>query len=172
MVAGVNFAVLLAAGYTVFLAAVAFTLEMLARHSHRRSEGYRTSGFVYRRKMDLWECPAGRQLDRIDTDYLRRTASYRAPAHHCNACSLKNNCTDSDDGRLIEMRLDSWLESELRKFHRGISLALLALAILIAVVEMTRHAATHELLIMGAICVSLVIAEIQLVGSFFRRSNT
>ena len=39
--------VLLMAGYAVFLLAVSFGLDLLARHSHARSERYRTAGFTY-----------------------------------------------------------------------------------------------------------------------------
>jgi len=115
MIAGVHNEVLLAFGYAAFLAGVGFALELLARHSHKRSELYRNAGFVYRQKLDLWECPVGRQLLRIETDYQRRIVHYRAPAEACNACSLKNNCTDSNDGRRLDTSLDSWLESELRR---------------------------------------------------------
>jgi hypothetical protein len=107
MISGVHIEVVLGAIYAIFLVAVAFLLELLARHSHKRSDRYRNSGFVYFRKMDLWECPAGRQLPRIETDHQRRIVRYRAPAEACNACSLKNNCTDSDDGRQLESHLDS-----------------------------------------------------------------
>jgi hypothetical protein len=36
MISGIHTEVLLAAGYAMFLVAVAFTLELLARHSHKR----------------------------------------------------------------------------------------------------------------------------------------
>src|ERR1700720_2749535 len=120
MMSSVHVEVVLAASYAIFLGGAAFVLECLARHSHRRSDRYRHSGFMYVREMDVWECPAGRQLLRTGTDYQRRIVHYRAPADACNACSLKNNCTDSDDGRLLKRRLDSWVESELRRFHRAI----------------------------------------------------
>ena len=60
---------LLAAGYALFLCAVALGLDTLARHSHRRSELYRTAGFAYDARRDAWECPEGEQLHRIDTDH-------------------------------------------------------------------------------------------------------
>ena len=171
MISGVHVEVVLAAGYVTFLAAAAFVLELLARHSHKRSDRYRNSGFVYLQKMDLWECPAGRQLTRADVDYQRRIVYYRAPAHACNACSLKNNCTDSDDGRLLESRLDSWLESELRRFHRGISLALLLLATIILVAEAVRHAAPRELVIVGCLLLPVAFAGMKLFASFLTRQH-
>ncbi len=57
MISGVHNEVLMAGGYVLFLAAVAFLLEALARHSHKRSENYRNAGFSYKRELDQWECP-------------------------------------------------------------------------------------------------------------------
>ena len=169
MISGVHIEVLLAVGYAIFLIGVAVVLEVLARHSHKRSDRYRNSGFVYFQKMDLWECPAGRQLIRTEIDYQRRIVHYRAPADACNACSLKNNCTDSDHGRLLESRLDSWVESELRRFHRGISLALLLLATVILVAASVRHAEQRELVIIGSFLVPIGITETKLFASFVTR---
>jgi hypothetical protein len=171
MISGIHIEVLLAAGYAVFLVGVAFLLEILARHSHKRSEHYRNSGFVYRQKMDLWECPAGRQLTRTEVDYERRIVRYRAPADACNACSLKNNCTDSNDGRVLESRLDSWIESELRRFHRGISLTLLLLATVILLAEMVRHVEPRELALVVWLLVPVGIAEMKLFASFLTRQH-
>jgi hypothetical protein len=171
MIAGVHNEVLLAVGYATFLVGVAFALEVLARHSHKRSELYRNAGFVYRQKLDLWECPMRRQLLRAETDYQRRIVHYRAPAEACNACSLKNNCTDSNDGRRLEARLDSWLESELRRFHRGISLALLLLATVILLAEAVRHTEPRELTLVGCLLVPVGIVETKLFSSFLARQN-
>ena len=172
MISGVHIEVLLAAIYAVFLAGVAFLLEMLAQHSHKRSERYRNSGFVYFQKLDLWECPAGRQLLRIDTDYQRRIVHYRAPADACNACSLKNNCTDSNEGRLLKSHLDSWVESELRRFHRGISLVLLFLATIILVAEAVRNAAPRDLFIVGCLLVPVSVAGTKLFASFLTHQGS
>src|SRR6185437_11572228 len=80
MISGVHIEVILAATYVVFLLAVAFALELLARHSHQRSESYRKSGFVYFRELDAWECPAGQQLLPHETHFHRKIVHYRAPA--------------------------------------------------------------------------------------------
>src|SRR5215831_6333138 len=128
MIYGMHIEVVLAAAYALLLVGVAAVLEYLARHSHRRSEHYRNSGFTYKQKLDVWECPTGHHLTREQTDFERKIAHYRAAAHKCNACHFKKNCTDSDDGRRLESRLDAWFQSELSRFHRGISLTLLLLA--------------------------------------------
>ena len=171
MISGVHIEVVLAAVYAAFLAGAAFVLEALAQHSHKRSQSYRNAGFVYFEKLDSWECPAGRQLLRVDTDYQRRIVHYRAPPEICNACSLKNNCTDSDEGRLLKSHLDSWVESELRRFHRGISLVLLLLATIILVAEAVRSATPRDLLVVGCLLVPVGLAGTKLFASFLKHQE-
>jgi hypothetical protein len=172
MISGVHVEVVLAAGYSIFLAGIALVLELLARHSHKRSERYRNSGFVYFRDLDRWECPAGRHLVQVETDYQRRRVIYRAPADACNACSLKLNCTDSDEGRRLETRLDSWIESELSRFHRGLSLALLLLASLLLVAEAVRYDRPRDLIVLVGLLVGVGIAQARLWASFRPRQIT
>ena len=172
MISGVHVEVVLAGGYAIFLVGVAFVLECLARHSHNRSERYRHSGFVYVKDMDVWECPGSRQLRRVETDYRRRIVHYRAPADACNACALKQNCTDSNDGRVLQRHSDSWIESELRRFHRGISLVLLLLATLLLAAETIRHAEPRELLLLGGLLFPVGLAETRLFVSFLTRQDS
>lgn len=171
MIHGVHIEVILAAGYALLLVGVAAVLEWLARHSHRRSEHYRNSGFIYKRKLDVWECPAGQHLTREQTDFERRIARYRAPAHQCNACHGKKDCTDSDDGRLLESRLDSWLQSELRRFHRGISLMLLLLAVLLLAVEIFRHHEWRDWIPLAFLLAVIGYAGSKLSVSFYERER-
>lgn len=167
MIHGIHIEVLLAAGYALLLAGIATVLEWLARHSHRRSERYRNSGFVYHRKLDVWECPTGHHLTRVETDFEQKIARYRAPAHKCNACHCKNDCTDSDTGRELESRLDAWLQSELRRFHRGISLALLLLAAIFLIVELFRHPLARDWAILLALLLPVVITGSRCFATFF-----
>jgi hypothetical protein len=92
---------------------------------------------------------------------------YRAAAHVCNACSIKHLCTESEEGREIEHNPDSWLESEIARFHRGISLALLFLAGLLLVVEMIRHQRPMELLILSGFLVPIALLGSQLSSAYF-----
>lgn len=141
---GVHPEVLLAIGYAVFLALIALGLELLARHTQKRAEQYRIAGFKYHHHLDAWECPAGQHLHRQLEQMASRIARYRAPAHACNRCAFKANCTDSDDGREITRTSALWFETEIGRFHRGISLALLLLALFICGIELLRyHSATE-----------------------------
>jgi hypothetical protein len=165
MIAGVHTEVFLAIVYACFLVGVAGLLELLARHAYKRSERYRTSGFIYFSDLDYWECPAGHQLVQLKTNQDRRVTLYRAPASACNACPLKLNCTDSDAGRVLEMRLDTWIESELRRFHRALSLALLVLATVLLLAEACRYAHLHDCEALAAVLVPIGVVQFKLLPS-------
>ena len=154
--------VLLASGYALFLVVVAICLEKLGRHSQQRSRQYQTAGFTYHQHLNVWECPAGQYLKLWAFDSQRRVAQYRAEAKSCNACVLKKNCTDSQEGRELEHHPDSWLQSEVRRFHRGISLALLFLAGLILSLEVILQTATADLMVLLGAMVPVAIAATRL----------
>ena len=146
---------ILAGGYAVFLLAAAMAIEWLSAHTHRRSLRYRTAGFTYHEEQDRWECPEGQHLWPHEFDHERRLVRYRAKAHICNGCALKSACTDSDDGREIVRPLDPWPHSEAGRFHRGLSLVLVALAVLVIVVGAARN---HDAADAGALLVLLLAA--------------
>ena len=171
MIDGIHIEVMLAAGYALLLVGVAAILEWLARHSHRRSEHYRHSGFVYHRQLDVWECPTGHHLTRVETDLEGKIARYRAPAHKCNVCHCKKDCTDSDTGRELESRLDAWLQSELRRFHRGLSLTLLVLAAVILAVEIVRHHEPREWILLAVLLAAIGFSASHLSVSFWERER-
>jgi hypothetical protein len=153
---GVDVQIQLAAGYAIFLAFVAAILELAARHSHQRTRKIPIVGFSYHPELDIWKCPNGKHLYRTELRLESSVVRYRAQAHHCNDCPIKYRCTDSDEGRVIEVQPDSWLQSELRKFHRGLSLTLLVLADLILVLAMLRHNNAREqmILILSVLCIT------------------
>ncbi|MGH9417422.1 MAG: transposase [Terriglobales bacterium] len=128
---------ILAAGYALLLAAVATALEWAARRVHRRSKRLNTAGFRYRKDLDLWQCPTGQHLHRHGAGLQGRVV-YRAPAPACNRCHAKASCTDSDQGRTLEIQPDAWVNTTMARFHRGLSLALLLLAELMLGVESVR----------------------------------
>jgi hypothetical protein len=150
--------VVLATGYAGLLIAGAFLLEWLSAHTHRRSLRYRTAGFTYDEDHDHWECPEGQHLWPHEFDQDRRLVRYRAKAHICNGCPRKAACTDSDRGREIVRPLDPWPHSEAGRFHRGIALLLVGLAILILIVETARHHRAEEAMLLAALLVTGVLA--------------
>ena len=152
------------AGYGVFLLVCAAAIEWLSAHTHRRSLRYRTAGFAYDAAHDHWQCPEGQHLWPHEFDHERRLVRYRAKAHICNGCPRKDACTDSNEGREIVRPLDPWPHSEAGRFHRGLSLMLVLLAVFVIVVGLARnHAATEA----GALTALLVAALI--VGRWLLR---
>ena len=142
---------LLAAGYAVALLLGALALEWLSAHTHRRALRYRTAGFEYDEEHDRWRCPEDQHLWPHEFDRERRLLRYRAKAQVCNACHRKDACTDSDRGREIVRPLDPWPHSEAGRFHRAISLMLVALSLLIVVVEAARHHRLEEAALLSVV---------------------
>lgn len=156
----------LAAGYGLFLALAALGLDGLARHSHRRSERYRTAGFDYLEGVDAWECPEGERLHRMETDLRMRVARYRARAVVCNACRLKQDCTDSDRGREVVRALDPWPHSEAGRFHRGIALAMVGFAGLVIGAGVALHHGGADLALLGGALLLSGLIGLHLLAGF------
>jgi hypothetical protein len=140
----------LVAGYAAFLVTAAVVLEWLSAHTHRRALRYRTAGFEYDDEHDHWRCPEGEHLWPHEFDHERRIVRYRAKAHVCNACPRKDACTDSDDGREVVRPLDPWPHSEAGRFHRGLCLVLIALALPLLLVGAVRHHEPAEAAVLAA----------------------
>jgi len=157
---------LMAAGYGLFLALVALGIDALARHSHRRSELYRTAGFTYDSGQDAWECPEGERLHRIETDMRLRLARYRARAHVCNACPRKGDCTDSDTGREVTRMLDPWPHSEAGRFHRAIAVAIVCFGTLVIGAGVALHHSAADLAVLGSALLVSTAVGLHLLADF------
>jgi hypothetical protein len=158
--------VLLAVGYAIFLVSIAIGLDHLARHSHARSERYRTAGFSYHPSHDAWICPEDQLLVRSEVDHERRLVRYRGRPQICNHCPAKAECTDSDVGREVVRAMDPWPHSEAGRFHRGISLAVTVIAGLILAAEAIRNRAPVELAVLGAVLTVVVLVAWHLHAAF------
>ncbi len=152
---------LLGAGYVVVLLLVALVLEHAARLVHRRSEGYETAGFRYHAALDACECPMGEHLLLVQVaGHGRPLARYRARATACNSCPIKGDCTDSDTGRELERTLDDWPRSDIAHFYRGLSLALVGLAVFITSAGLARNHGQMDVLVLGAaLALALVVGH-------------
>jgi hypothetical protein len=156
-VSGISIEVVGACAYAVVLFGSALGLDAMARHSNRRSGRYRTAGFDFKPEHDLWICPEGQELKRHTVDAQMRVVRYRASPQTCNACPAKEGCTDSHEGRELVQPIDSWPHSEAGRFHRGISVVLLVLALLVLVIAGFRNHEPEELLVLGATTVPVAI---------------
>jgi hypothetical protein len=150
--------VLLVGAYALFLLLAGRLLERTAGHVHRRAERWRTDGFTYHHHLDAWECTQGQQLWPKEVDHELRVIRYRAKAPVCNACPVKSDCTDADDGRELTVALDPWPRSEAGRFHRGICLVLVVLAAAFIVVEAARHHAAGDLTVLAGVAAAVAAA--------------
>lgn len=157
VLAAANTEVLLAAGYAVLLMAIALALEAAARFAHRRAGRFRVSSFTFHPRLDVWECPAGERLFPIEPH------RYRAAAHTCNACPLKHACTDSHRGREIVISPLDWLETEIGRFHRGMSMGLLVLVGWLTAFEAARHWDPADLRVLAGVLLIAAMLGVHLL---------
>ena len=154
-----------ACAYAIVLFFAAFGIDAMARHSNRRSGRYRTAGFRFQPEHDLWICPEGQALKRHSHDAAQRVVRYRASPQTCNACPAKDGCTDSHEGRELVQPVDSWPHSEAGRFHRGISVVLLALAVLVVTIAAVRNHAPLELAALGFAVLPVMVALPRMLSS-------
>ena len=118
------------AAYALFLVAVAWGFDVMARRTSARAARWRTGRFVYHADHDAWLCPEDQWLWPTSFDPHNRVMRYRAKPSVCNACPVKSTCTTSSHGREIRREVDPWPYSEAGRFHRGIACAVAGLAMI------------------------------------------
>lgn len=152
-------------GYALFLMGVAALLGWMARHSHARVLRVKTIGFRYHQALDAWQCSEGTYLWRTERDEKARLVRYQAKAEMCDACPLKPSCTDSNEGRELIRPLDAWPHSEMARFQRAISLALMLLATILVAVESARQPDLRlQMLFAGGVLPCFLLARREWTG--------
>jgi len=115
--------------YVVILWVGGWALEFLARAHFHRARRYAHTGFSYDTELDRYECPQGELLTLHTFDDRDKVAIYKAPASSCNECALKAFCTPYDEGRRVYRSLAEFQETDVGRFHRLLSLLVLAVAL-------------------------------------------
>jgi hypothetical protein len=126
---GLDLELVLLLAYLLVLWVGGWALEVLARVHFERAQRYAHGGFAYDAELDRYECPQGELLTLDTYDDRRKLAIYKAPAASCNACVLKSFCTPHDQGRHVYRSLAAFQETDIGRFHRGLSLIVLGLAL-------------------------------------------
>jgi hypothetical protein len=116
-------------GYVVMLWVGGWALEFLARAHFHRARRQAHAGFIYDSELDRYECPQGELLTLHTFDDRNKLAMYKAPASSCNECALKAFCTPHDEGRRVYRSLAGFYETDVGRFHRLLSLLILAVAL-------------------------------------------
>jgi hypothetical protein len=134
-VLGVSFDLVLAMLllYVVILWFGGWLLECVARAHFRRAQRFAHRGFDYDEELDRYECPQGELLTLHTFDDRNKLAIYKAPASTCNGCVLKQFCTPHDEGRRVYRSLVEFHETDVGKFHRTLSIVVLAVALVFSV---------------------------------------
>jgi hypothetical protein len=149
---------LLLLAYLLALWVGGWGLEILARAHFRRAQRHAHAGFDFDAGLDRYECPQGEWLTLHTLDDREKLAIYKAPARSCNACVLKPFCTSHDEGRHIYRSLSAFHETDIGRFHRRLSLIILAMALAFSVGGVVAWWNTPgEWPLLIAACVSLVL---------------
>lgn len=109
-------------GYVLVASGAARAIEMMARWHFARARAYHERGFEYDAEADHYRCPGGERLTLHQYQADRRLAVYRAPRHACNSCPMKQACTPHDEGRHLYRSMSEWAETDVGRFHLGVSL--------------------------------------------------
>jgi hypothetical protein len=145
--------------YAVALLAVAAILDSAGKHTQKRSERFRTSGFSYLPEHDVWTCSQDAMLWPMDYDELHHLVRYRAKPSVCNSCLVKPDCTSSSNGREVTRAVAPWPHSEAGRFHRGMSLAIVALAAVLILVAAARHPEPWSLVLVPPLMLTALLAQ-------------
>jgi hypothetical protein len=119
-------------GYVLAATGAARAIELLARWHFARARAYHQRGFEYDADADHYRCPGGERLTLHQYQADRRLAVYRAPKHACNACAMKSACTPHDEGRHLYRSMSEWAETDVGRFHLGVSLLIFGVSGLFA----------------------------------------
>jgi len=83
----------------------------------QRTPFYGQREFQYDPEQDSYTCPNGALFRLEKHRYTERTKEYRADAAICNACPLKEHCTDSERGRSLRRSFDEESLERVRAYH-------------------------------------------------------
>jgi hypothetical protein len=77
--------------------------------------------FTYDTERDVYICPQGQLLQRRTNEYTSRKIEYKAQAEDCNTCVLKEQCTPSNNGRVVHRHFDEAYLDRVRAYHKTVA---------------------------------------------------
>ena len=168
MTAAVSTDVLLVCGYSVFLLAVAYGFDVMARRVAVRARQWRTGSFRYHRDHDAWICPQDQWLWPTSYDPEQRIVRYRGKPAVCNACPVKSGCTTSPHGREVTREIDPWPHSEAGRFHRGIACLVALISVFLPLGMLVSRPGPTDLLVLLATIALAALASVPLARHLWR----
>jgi len=82
-----------------------------------RTEFFSAKRFRYEAELDVYICPAGKELHFAPWHSTERSRRYRARAKDCNHCPLKAQCTTSKQGRSLCRSVHEEYLDRVRGYH-------------------------------------------------------
>ena len=155
-------------GYAIVVLAGARLMERLARVHFERARRYGEYGFHYDADADHYHCPQGERLALHLVDQQERVAVYRAPASACAGCPEKARCTPHDEGRHIYRPLAAWTETDVGRFHQGLSLLMAASAAALSLVALLGWAGRPGTGILLLVCLTASRVAVRAACSVWR----
>ena len=149
--------VMLVCGYAVVLLAVAVLFDRMGARSAVRSAAWRTGNFLYHDDADAWKCHEDQWLWPASFDPEKRVVRYVGQHAICGRCPAKTECSPTPGPREITRQVDPWPHSEAGRFHRGVSVAIACVALMMVLVSLLFTTRTPADLVMLLAALALVL---------------
>jgi hypothetical protein len=72
----------------------------------QRTPYFRQADFAYHPQQEVYTCPEGATLRPRGNSCLAHARTYQACTETCQACPVRNRCTDSNQGHRLNCRFD------------------------------------------------------------------
>jgi hypothetical protein len=154
---GPSVTVLLVSGYAAVLLVIAWLFDRMGARSAERAARWRTGNFVYHADQDAWQCHEDQWLWPASFDPDKRVIRYQGQHAICGRCPAKTECSPTPGPRELTRQVDPWPYSEAGRFHRGIALAVAAVAVFMPTAMLLgAHGGGDVIVLTAAIIVGLI----------------
>ena len=143
--------VVLVSGYALLLLLIAWALDRAGARSSARSAAWRTGNFLYHENQDAWKCHQDQWLYPVAFDPEKRVIRYQGQHAICGRCPVKAECSPTPGPREVTRPIDPWPHSEAGRFHRGISLSVGVIAVLMPTAMLTAARNTADVVCLLAV---------------------
>ncbi|MDO5712098.1 MAG: hypothetical protein Q4P32_10225 [Micrococcales bacterium] len=144
--------------YAVVLLVIAVAFDRLGVRSAQRSASWRTGNFLYHDDADAWKCHEDQWLWPASFDPEKRVVRYVGQHAICGRCPAKAECSPTPGPRELTRQVDPWPHSEAGRFHRGVSLAVAAVALMMVLVTLFFSPRTPSDVVLLLAALALVLA--------------
>ena len=150
--------VALVCGYAVALLLIAVAFDRMGARSAQRSAAWRTGNFLYHDDADAWKCHEDQWLWPASFDPDKRVVRYVGQHAICGRGPAKTECSPTPGPRELTRQVDPWPHSEAGRFHRGVSVAIGAVALMMVLVSLLFSAKSPADVVLLLAALALVAA--------------